>query len=137
MKKEILFLDANILFSVAYREHSGLLRLWQIESIKLVSSIYAVEEARRNLEIAKQKERLDKLLLSLDNIMPLHTNLELPKNLIIREKDKPILISAISARADFLITGDIRDFGKFYGKKIGDVTVLPPSEYFRRFQAVQ
>lgn len=133
MKKEVLFLDANILFSAAYREKSGLLRLWEIKSVKLVSSTYAIEEARRNLDMRLQKERLDKLLVNLDRIFPFHADIDLPKNITIREKDKPILLSAISARADYLITGDVRDFGKFYGQKISGVTVLPPSEYLKRF----
>lgn len=135
MKKEILFLDANILFSAAYREHSGLLRFWKIKTVKLVSSIYAIEEARRNLDMLPQKERLDNLLVSLDNILPFHVDIDLPKDVTIREKDKPILMSAISARADFLITGDVRDFGKFYGKKISGVTILPPSEYLNRLSS--
>lgn len=132
MKKEILFLDANILFSAAYREHSGLLKLWQIKSAKLVSSVYAIEEARRNLDMPPQKERLDKLIVGLEDIYPFHVDIELPGNVTIREKDKPILMSAIVAKADFLITGDVRDFGKFYGKKISGVTVLPPSGYLNR-----
>jgi predicted nucleic acid-binding protein len=133
MKKEILFLDANILFSGAYREHSRLLKLWQIKSAKLVSSVYAIEEARRNLDIPSQKERLDKLIVGLEDIYPFHVDIELPKNVTIREKDKPILMSAIFSRADFLITGDVRDFGKFYGQKIGGVTILPPSEYLKKY----
>ena len=132
MKKEILFLDANILFSAAYREHSGLLKLWQIKSAKLVSSVYAIEEARRNLDMPPQKERLDKLIVGLEDIYPFHVDIELPGNVTIREKDKPILMSAIVANADFLITGDVRDFGKFYGKKISGVIVLPPSGYLNR-----
>lgn len=132
MKKEILFLDANILFSAAYREQSGLLKLWKIKSATLVSSAYAIEEARRNLDTPPQKERLDKLIVSLYEIYPFHVDIRLPENITIREKDKPILMSAIVAKADFLITGDVRDFGKFYGKKINGVTVLPPSEYLNR-----
>lgn len=132
MKKNILFLDANILFSAAYREQSGILRLWELKSIKLISSIYAVEEARRNLKTDAQKERLEILLLGLEEIFPYHVDIELPEEVIIREKDKPILMAAISARVDFLITGDIKDFGKFYGKKISGVTILPPSDYLNK-----
>lgn len=132
MKKEILFLDANILFSAAYREQSGLSKLWKIKSATLVSSAYAIEEARRNLDTPPQKERLDKLIVGLYEIYPFHVDIRLPENITIREKDKPILMSAIVAKADFLITGDVRDFGKFYGKKINGVTVLPPSEYLNR-----
>jgi hypothetical protein len=41
-----IFLDANVLFSAAYLENSGLGRLWQLEGVELLSSAYAVEEAR-------------------------------------------------------------------------------------------
>ncbi len=132
MKKEILFLDANILFSAAYREQSGLLKLWKTKFATLVSSAYAIEEARRNLDTPPQKERLDKLIVGLYDIYPFHVDIRLPENVTIREKDKPILMAAIVAKADFLITGDVRDFGKFYGKKICGVTVLPPSGYLNR-----
>lgn len=131
MKKDLLFLDANILFSASYREKSGLLKLWEIKSASLVSSVYAVEEARRNINTEPQKERLEKLIIRLKDIYPFHVNLDLPENIIIREKDKPILMSAIAAKADFLITGDVRDFGKFYGTKISGVMILPPSIYLK------
>lgn len=131
MKKDKLFLDANVLFSAAYREHSGLLRLWQIKSARLVSSLYAIEEARRNLDSTLQKERLERLLTDVEKISSCE-NSDLPEGIIIKEKDKPILLAAISAKVDYLLTGDIRDFGKFYGKKICGLTVLPPSEYLNK-----
>jgi hypothetical protein len=56
MKKDLLFLDANVLFSAAYRENAGLLKFWQLKFIKLISSAYAIEEARRNLTLSEQRE---------------------------------------------------------------------------------
>ena len=47
-----VFLDANILFSAAYRRESGLKQLWRISETQLLTSGYAVEEARRNLDEA-------------------------------------------------------------------------------------
>jgi hypothetical protein len=44
-----VFLDANVLFSASYREDSGLLRLWQLKETELVTSPYALDEARRNV----------------------------------------------------------------------------------------
>lgn len=129
MKKDKLFLDANVLFSAAYQEHSGLLRLWQIKSARLVSSLYAIEEASRNLDSTSQKERLAQLLTDVEKISASRENSDLPEGIAIKEKDKPILLAAIVAKADYLLTGDIRDFGKFFGKKICGLTVLPPSEY--------
>jgi predicted nucleic acid-binding protein len=44
-----VFLDANVLFSAAYRSDSGLLKLWKLKRTKLITSTYALEEARTNL----------------------------------------------------------------------------------------
>jgi uncharacterized protein len=60
-----LFLDANILFSAAYRPGSGLLRLWQLKDVLLCSSRYALEEARINLSEEDQRTRLTKLSATL------------------------------------------------------------------------
>ena len=54
-----VFLDANVLFSAAYRPDAGLLRLWELADVVLISSDYAVEEARRNLDTPEQLERLE------------------------------------------------------------------------------
>ena len=59
-----LFLDANILFSAAYRANAGLLRLWTLD-VQLLSSSYALEEARRNLSEGDQQRRLEQLLAPL------------------------------------------------------------------------
>jgi hypothetical protein len=48
------------------------------------------------------------------------------------EKDAPILLAAIGARATHLLTGDVRDFGRYFGKRLGGVLVLTPGEYLRR-----
>ena len=45
-----LFLDANILFSAAYRLGAGLLRLWRLREVQLMTSDYALKEAQVNLE---------------------------------------------------------------------------------------
>jgi predicted nucleic acid-binding protein len=46
-----IFLDANVLYSAAYPESFGLARLWSQNDVELMSSPYAIEEARRNLAI--------------------------------------------------------------------------------------
>jgi len=57
-----LFLDANVLFSAAYREGAGLTRLWGLAEVALVTSAYAALEARRNLAEPEQLGRLARLL---------------------------------------------------------------------------
>ena len=45
-------------------------------------------------------------------------------------KDQPILLAAIHGRADYLLTGDAKDFEHLYGKRIEGVLVLRPAQYF-------
>jgi hypothetical protein len=59
-----VFLDANILFSVAYRRDAGLHQLWEMPAITLVASAYAVGEARRNQDRTEQRAVLEALLQS-------------------------------------------------------------------------
>lgn len=127
---DILFLDANVLFSAAYRENSGLKRFWELPQVKLMSSDYAVTEAERNLYLDEQKIRLSHLMTSMELVT--HYTLDnIPYDIILREKDRPILAAAITANANYLITGDVRDFGKLFFKKCVNVMILPPSEYFK------
>jgi hypothetical protein len=57
-----LFLDANVLFSAAYRPTRGVARLWELERVELLTSAYAADEARLNLMEEDQRQRLTKLL---------------------------------------------------------------------------
>ncbi len=55
-----------------------------------------------------------------------------PEELSLRTKDVPILAAATAAGATHLITGDRRDFGAYYGKRLANVLVLPPRDYLGR-----
>ena len=126
-----LFLDANILFSAAYRPAAGLTRLWQLEHVQLLTSAYAVGEDRVNLTEADQRRRLEKLLRRVSIVTgatPASAALNLP------QKDLPILQAALYARATHLLTGDRRHFGTYYGRRIDGVLVLPPARYLRQFE---
>lgn len=126
-----LFLDANVLFSAAYREKTGLSALWTVEKATLCSSTYAVEEAKRNLSDQQQLRRLE-LLLEDVQIVAVHTVPEtLLEGAVLPEKDLPILAGAISANCSHLITGDFRHFGEYFGKHLAGVLVLPPADYLR------
>lgn len=114
-------------------ESSGLARLWQLDDVDLLSSDYAVEEARRNLalERAPALARLKRLTAAL-TIVNSPQILKLPLNVRLDSKDRPILLAAICAKADYLLTGDGRHFGHLYGKRIEGVMVLRPAQYFER-----
>ncbi|HEY3971931.1 MAG TPA: hypothetical protein VGM18_02945 [Candidatus Sulfotelmatobacter sp.] len=124
-----LFLDANVLFSAAYRPDAGLLRLWKLKHATLISSRYAFEEAKINLDEGDPRARLAHLARRVELVeagdMPVPCGIALPF------KDRPILLAAIGARATHLLTGDVRHFGPYFGKKIEGITILLPGEYLR------
>ena len=124
-----LFLDANILFSAAYRSDAGVQRLWTAPNSELVTSDYAIEEATRNLADADRRERLDGLLESVEIVPARVLDPDLRGDVQLRDKDWPILSGAVAAGATHLITGDVRDFGSYFGQKVLGILILPPSKY--------
>jgi predicted nucleic acid-binding protein len=125
-----LFLDANVLFSAAYRPAAGLLRLWKLPGVVLCSSRYALEEARANLSTESQRSRLAELSAELELFES--DGGALPAGVSLPAKDAPILRAAIAARATHQITRDLHDFGVLFSKKIAGLAILPPSDYLRR-----
>jgi uncharacterized protein len=125
-----VFLDANVLFSAAYREEAGLLELWRRSDVRLLTSGYAVEEARRNLDTADRRARFERLLAAIEVVMEAPRG-RLPDAIRLPEKDEPILRAAISAKAKHLLTGDIRDFGPLFGRRVGGLLVQTPGDFLR------
>lgn len=108
-----LFLDANVLFTAAHNPQGKaalVIELGQAGLWQLLSSAYALEEARRNLA-RKYPDRLERLqALTLDlRLAPDSQTLKCPDGLV--DKDCPIYRAALTGKADILLTGDIRDFG--------------------------
>jgi len=124
-----LFLDANVLFSAAYKIDARLLLLWKLKNVTLCSSHYALQEARINLRGEDQWTRLTELSGSLQLFGAGQT--PIPPGILLPEKDAPILLAAIEARASHLLTGDIRHFRAYFGKKIAGITIVRPGEYLR------
>jgi predicted nucleic acid-binding protein len=87
-----VFLDANILFSAAYRKDSGLKQIWKLSEVQLVTSPYAIEEARRNLGDRYQRGRLTRLL-KMVRLVPKSVEQELPKGMELPGKDRPIFLA--------------------------------------------
>lgn len=126
-----VFLDANVLFSAAYREDAGLRKLWKLEGTSLLTSAYALEEARRNLETREQLRALNRLTAELE-MVPEATGRELPPGIDLPEKDRPILQAALQAGATHLLTGDVTDFGPLLGTDVEGVRVERPAVHLQR-----
>jgi predicted nucleic acid-binding protein len=127
-----IFLDANILFSVAYGS-PGLNRLWKSARQKRCmpfASNFVVEEARRNLFHPVQMERLEDYLSEVRIVPEVDSTLPCPIDL--PDKDQPVLMAAISIKADYLITGDSTHFGKYFGHTINGVGICRPRDYLAK-----
>ena len=120
-----IFLDANILFSVA-QPHSRMRAFLEVlfYQAKCLTNAYAVEEARRNLELKFPAglKALEKLTGRCEMVSQLVTDLDVK----LPAKDLPILGGAIAGHATHLLTGDEKDFGKFWGKTVQGVRIVSP-----------
>ena len=126
-----IFLDANVLFSASYREDAPLQRLWRLADVELVTSTYAIQETLANIHREEQLERLERLLTEV-RVVSAWDHIFLPNDIVLPEKDIPIMQAAIAAGATHLITGDKRDFGEHFGQTIAGIEVLRPATYLRR-----
>jgi predicted nucleic acid-binding protein len=120
-----VFLDANILFSAA-QPHSRMRAFLDVlfDQAECLTNGYAIEEARRNLAVkfpdgVKALERLVKQC-EVTSRLTLVLEVELPL------KDVPILGGAIASLATHLLTGDERDFGRYWGKTVQGVRIVSP-----------
>jgi predicted nucleic acid-binding protein len=114
-------------------QFAGLARLWSLNDVQLLSSAYAIDEARRNLAMDRPEAvpRLNRLLQSVSRV-DAPQGLQLPRSIRLEPKDQPILLAAIHGNADYLLTGDASHFSHLYGKTHRGRPVLRPSQYFER-----
>ena len=124
-----LFLDANVLFSAAYKPDSRLLQLWNLKNVTLCSSRYALEEARINLAEEYRRVRLTRLSEAVHLFEAAQRSI--PRGTLLPVKDAPILLAAIAAGATHLLTGDVRHFGPYLRKKIEGIAIILPGEYLK------
>jgi len=132
-----LFLDANVLFSAAYGSQ-GLLQFWKLarrNAVLLLTSAYAVEEARRNLDRLEHRRRLSRLLVDVTVVAEAGPGISCPVSL--PEKDRPVLLAAIQTRATHFVTGDIRHFGPYRLRQVGGVLICTPRDYLSRLEPPQ
>ena len=125
-----VFLDANVLFSAAYRPDSGLIALWRRAGASLLTSAYAVDEARRNLSEEDQRRRLEAFVRRCD-IVPTTAAAILPEGLVLPTGDRMVFLAAMAAQATHLLTGDRTHFGPYYRRTMAGVLILPPGAYLQ------
>jgi predicted nucleic acid-binding protein len=126
-----LFLDANVLYSATESSTSRFQIFWNINDVELITSVYALREARRNLDSDALRDKLTDLTKGLTIIEDIPAESSVALSLNLSEKDRPILLAAIQVKATHLLTGDKKHFGPYYGQTVEGVLILPPAEYLR------
>ena len=125
-----VFLDANGLFAAAIspeERSAALFRLAESRVCTLLTSAYAVTEARRNVKAGYPNaiKRFEHLAHDVA-IVPESTS---PRVAWARQQgvpaeDAPILAAAIGAGVDILVTGDRSHFGHLFERTLEGVRVL-------------
>jgi len=128
-KASRFFLDANILFSAAYSPEgrsAALFGLARKRHCRLITSQFAIEEARRNLT----EKRPDSIQTLSDLLNWVHVVREADAKKTAQAQatgldrdDVPILAAAVGC-TEYLVTGDRMHFGRWMGKDLLGVRIL-------------
>jgi len=137
--KVTVFLDSNVLFSVAWtgREKSRSAILFELQSlgfIRLFFSRLVLEETMSNLRgkrpeaIPFFEERSGEVEVVPELVVEGGDRRlkELPEN------DRVILSTAVAHGMDFFLTGNTRDFRGLYHRRIGRTLILTPREFLNK-----
>jgi hypothetical protein len=130
-----LFLDANVLFTAAHKldgKAAFLFAALEYGRWRLVSSLYALEEARRNLA-RKCPERSARLEALAAQVLVVPQPSASPPPLALPEQDVPIFAAARAASASHLLTGDSKHFGPYMNQaeKTEGVLIQTVTDYLR------
>ena len=127
-----VFLDANVLFSAAYKPDSAqglLIEFAAAGLIQTVTSPYALDEARRNLA-RKSPSAMPRFIEQTAHVQvvpePDADCLSWARQRVV-EKDAPVLASAARAAVDWFVTGDRADFGHLFETEQRGMRVLTPA----------
>ena len=105
-------------------------RGWQ-----LLTADYCVSEAEFNLPKVGTKGALNWKGIIQPAILTTKTRLTLDRPLIYHaSKDRPVVISALSQQADYLLTLDRDDFHDLLGRSVYGLPIRTPGEFLREIE---
>ena len=133
-----VFVDSNVILSGLLSDRGAPRVLLDILSLRLpflicLTGRYNIIEIERNLAnklpgaLPVYKGYLPKLGLK---YIPIPSAEEVRRfSGPISDKDVPVLVSALNGKADYLVTGDKKDFGRLRQKTIYPLKIVSPSEF--------
>ncbi|TAN45838.1 MAG: PIN domain-containing protein [Nitrospirae bacterium] len=131
-----VFLDSNVLFSIAYtgREKSRSYLIYEIQaqgSIAIYLSTLVCAEATLNVKNKKPdaEKFLEELIETSVVLEDITARLNNPIVNKLPLNDRIILTTAIGNKMNCFLTGNTKDFASLYHKKIGDTIILKPVDF--------
>ena len=137
MEKKIkVFLDSNVLFSIAHsgKEKSRSFLIYEIQTLGILRvylSNLVCEEAFSNIRRKKPgaEELLNELIAGSKVLEDIVTHLSNPALGKLPQNDQVILSTAVYHKMDVFVTGNENHFKHLYHKKILDTLILKPVEF--------
>jgi len=139
-KKLTVFLDSNVLFSIAYsgKDRSRSYLLYELQDagdIEIYISNLVKEEAMFNIKIKKPAASpfLSTLIRHTTVLEDILVNMNIPMQPL-PDNDKIILSTAIHNGIEYFLTGNEHDFKDLYKKRSYRTIILKPAEFlYHRF----
>ena len=125
-----LFADTSVILAAAGSSEGASRFVFEhakANSWSLLTAAYCVEEARRNgRKVGPEAgKNLDEIIVPCLTLVP--TEVAFDKALVFpKAKDRPVLLSALGADADYLLTLDEGDFQKVIGSQVYGMDVCTP-----------
>lgn len=137
MEKKIkIFLDSNVLFSIAYtgKDKSRSYLIYEIQTLgmlKVYLSKLVCEEALFNIRRKKPdtEELLNELIDRSEILVDISADLKHAEARKLPQNDRIILSTAVYNKMDFFVTGNEKDFKNLYHKKVLSTLILRPVDF--------
>jgi len=128
-----LFLDTSVLLAAAGSSRGAsrfLITQADAHGWELVSSDYCAEEARRNLPKLSRSAAAAWRAQIAPFLRLVRASLALDKPLVFpKAKDRPVVITALATRAEWLLTLDEADFQGKLGREVYGLRIATPGEF--------
>ena len=130
-----LFLDSSVLLAASGSATGASRLLFDNAASRgwlLLTAGYCLREVEFNLPKLGKKAVLSWNVIIRPVLLPATTQLTLDRPLIYRAtKDRPVIISALGQKADFLLTLDRDDFHGLLGRSVYGLPIRTPGEFLR------
>ena len=128
-----LFFDTSVLLAASVSKKGAawfVIEQAEEQQWELFSCDYCAEEAKRNLPKLGRSALLNWQAGILPRLCWVSFSVALDRPLVFpKAKDRPVVITALSAKADWLLTLDETDFHGKLGREVYGLTLATPGEF--------